>query len=136
MRSLPVAPPRAAEQDAGMGATTPPQEILDGLRRMGLLRCRAVSGEPLTGGVSSDIWRVDLPSGPVCVKRALPKLRVAADWRAPVARNLYEARWMQRAAAAAPGSVPELLGQDEVGGLLAMSYLPAVSYPLWKTELR
>jgi aminoglycoside phosphotransferase (APT) family kinase protein len=119
-----------------MGARTPPQEILDGLRRMGLLAGDAVLGEPLTGGVSSDIWRVDLPSGPICVKRALPKLRVAADWRAPVARNLYEARWMRRAAAAVPDSVPELLGQDEPGGLLAMSYLPAASYPLWKTELR
>mgnify|MGYP000054645655 CR=1 FL=1 len=26
---------------------------------------------PLTGGVSSDIWRIDTPRGPVCAKRAL-----------------------------------------------------------------
>ena len=38
----------------------------------------ATGGERLTGGVSSDIWRIDLPSGPICVKRALEKLRVAA----------------------------------------------------------
>ena len=49
-------------------------------------------GEPLPGGVSSDIWRVSLPGrGDICVKRALPKLKVAADWRAPTARSLYEA---------------------------------------------
>ncbi|HEY0420883.1 MAG TPA: phosphotransferase [Acetobacteraceae bacterium] len=118
-----------------MNAATPPPEILAALRRMGLLRGEA-PGEPLTGGVSSDIWRIDLPSGPVCVKRALGKLRVAADWRAPVERNRYEAGWMRRAAAAAPGSVPRLLGQDEEAGALAMQYLPAERYPLWKSQLR
>jgi hypothetical protein len=83
-------------------SSPPPSEILAGLRAMGLLSPGAgAAGEPLAGGASSDIWRLDLPGrGPVCVKRALPKLRVAADWRAPTARNLYEARWMQRAAAA------------------------------------
>jgi aminoglycoside phosphotransferase (APT) family kinase protein len=70
------------------------------------------------------------------VKRALAKLRVEADWRAPVERNRYEARWMRRAAAAAPGSVPKLLGQDEQTGALAMQYLPPEQYRLWKNELR
>ena len=89
----------------------PPPEILDALRRMGLLATSAdAHGERLTGGVSSDIWRIDLPAGPVCVKRALAKLRVAADWQAPVERNRYEARWMQRANAAVPGAAPQLLG--------------------------
>ncbi len=94
-----------------------------------------VLGEPLTGGVSSDIWRIDLPSGPICVKRALAKLRVAADWRAPVARNLYEARWMRRADAAVPGAAPMVLGQDSETGALAMQYLPPAQHPLWKREL-
>jgi len=115
---------------------TPPAEILDALRRMGLPADARATGERLTGGVSSDIWRIDLPSGPVCVKRALAKLRVAADWRAPVERNQYEAAWMHRAAAAAPGAVPELLGQDAESGALAMAFLPADQYRLWKTELR
>ena len=119
-------------------ARQPPTEILDGLRRMGLLPDGVVpDGEPLTGGVSSDIWRVALPGrGSVCVKRALPKLKVAADWRAPVARNLYEARWMRRAAAAAPGSAPTLLGQDAATGTLAMEWLPPEDHPLWKAQLR
>ena len=58
----------------------------------------AAPGEPqtwsvLSGGVSSDIWRVDLPGRSLCVKRALPKLRVKDDWAAPPDRNLYEWRW-------------------------------------------
>src|ERR1700758_1489427 len=102
----------------------PPKEILTALHHMRLLGAgMMVRGERLTGGVSSDIWRIDLPSGPICVKRALAKLHVAADWRAPVERNRYEARWMQHANAAVPGVAPALLGEDETIGALAMQYL-------------
>jgi len=112
-------------------------DLLLALRRMGL----AGPGETprftaLTGGVSSDIFRVDLATGPICVKRALAKLRVAADWRAPVARNLYEARWMRVAAGIVPAAVPRLLGQDEAAGALAMAYLAPEDHPVWKAELR
>src|SRR4051794_39124586 len=71
-----------------------PPEFATALRELGLGDSESLTGEPLTGGVSSDIWRVDTGDGPICVKRALAKLRVAADWRAPIERNLYEARWM------------------------------------------
>ncbi|MBV8869679.1 MAG: aminoglycoside phosphotransferase family protein [Acetobacteraceae bacterium] len=114
-----------------------PGEVAEALRRMGVLRsAEAPPAERLTGGVSSDIWRVDLPSGAVCVKRALTRLRVAADWRAPAERNLYEARWMRRAAAAAPGAAPALLGHDPETGTLAMAYCPPATHPLWKPLLR
>jgi phosphotransferase family enzyme len=108
----------------------PPNAILDALSRMNL--SGATGGERLTGGVSSDIWRIDLPSGPICVKRALAKLRVAADWHAPVERNLFEARWMRHAA----GFAPRLLGQDEPSGTLAMQFLSPEDHPLWKNQLR
>jgi hypothetical protein len=108
----------------------PPAAILDALRRMNL--SGATGGERLTGGVSSDIWRIDLPSGPICVKRALEKLRVAADWHAPVERNVFEARWMQHAA----GFAPRLLGQDAASGTLAMAFLSPEDHPLWKNQLR
>jgi hypothetical protein len=65
------------------------------LRQLGLARSGSLSGAPLTGGVSSDIWRIDTEQGPLGAKRALPGPRVAPDWRAPIERNLYEARWMQ-----------------------------------------
>ncbi|WP_428487604.1 phosphotransferase family protein [Rhodopila sp.] len=116
--------------------TRPPDEILRALRRMRLLDDAQPTGERLTGGVSSDIWRIDLPTGPICIKRALDRLRVEADWRAPVERNIYEARWMRVARQAAPHAVPTLLGQDEEAGLLAMSYLPPDRYRLWKTMLQ
>lgn len=91
---------------------------------------------PLTGGVSSDIWRVDVVGGAsVCVKRALPKLKVAADWQAPVSRNAFEWRWMVFAASLLPGVVPRPLAHDEAMGVFAMEFLSAHDHPLWKSHL-
>jgi len=114
---------------------SPPDEILQALRRMQLLAGPSAPGIRLTGGVSSDIWRIELPDGPICVKRALEKLKVAADWHAPTERSLYEARWMRHAGAAAPDAVPKLLGHDEASGVLAMEYLPPSEYSVWKEKL-
>jgi len=94
---------------------------------------RASSIRALSGGVSSDIWRVDLSRGPVCVKRALPRLRVAQLWEAPVERNRYERLWLQAANAALPGSAPDVLSWDDAQGLFAMQYL---DHPVWKERLR
>jgi len=87
----------------------------------------------LPGGVSSDIWRVDLARGPVCVKRALPRLRVAQVWEAPVERNRYEYEWFQVAGEAVPQAVPRVLAQHE--GVFAMEYLAPARHPVWKALL-
>jgi aminoglycoside phosphotransferase (APT) family kinase protein len=94
-----------------------------------------ISFVPLTGGVSSDVYRVDVPGRVICVKRALAKLKVAADWRAPVERNRWEVEWMRIAGAIVPMAVPEILGEDREVGCFAMAYLPADRYPVWKTLL-
>jgi aminoglycoside phosphotransferase (APT) family kinase protein len=119
-----------------MRQDSPPDDILQALRRMNLPADSAATAQRLTGGVSSDIWRIDLPAGPVCVKRALAKLNVVADWHAPVERNIYEARWMERASSAVPHAAPRLLGQDTASGALAMEFLPPDDHPLWKAQLR
>ena len=113
-----------------------PEEFAQALRELDLAGPEVLRGLPLTGGVSSDIWRIDTARGRVCAKRALSKLRVAADWRAPTERNLYEARWMQVAQQAAPGSTARVLGQHPRLGVLVMSYLEPAQYVLWKDALR
>lgn len=109
--------------------------ITDLLRRAGLCapgeRPRAVA---LSGGVSSDIWRVDLATGPVCVKRALPRLRVAQVWEAPLSRNRYEYEWFRIAGRAVPDAVPRVIAHDE--SAFVMEYLDPARYPVWKDLLR
>jgi aminoglycoside phosphotransferase (APT) family kinase protein len=114
-----------------------PAEFAQALRELGLAATdEPLTGTPLTGGVSSDIWRIHTARGTVCAKRALPKLRVAADWRAPISRNRYEARWMQVAADAVPGCAPRVLGQHDGLGVLVMEYLDSARHALWKERLR
>ncbi len=90
---------------------------------------------PLTGGVSSDIHLVEMPGRRFCVKRALPRLKVAAVWEAPVGRNAAEAAWMRVVGGWLPGAAPAMLGEDPGAGLFAMAYLPPDGYPVWKAEL-
>ena len=112
-------------------------ELRAALERMGLLRPEETfSFETLAGGVSSDILRIDLPGRSLCFKRALPKLKVAAEWRAPVERNHAEVEWMRVADELAPGSVPRILGEDIQAGAFAMEYLAPAHHPVWKNELR
>jgi aminoglycoside phosphotransferase (APT) family kinase protein len=89
----------------------------------------------LTGGVSSDIWRVDLPGRSICVKRALPALRVTAQWEAPVQRNANEWAWLCFAVRHEPRAVPQPLAHDPEAGLFAMSYLSPEEFPNWKQAL-
>ena len=107
------------------------------LSKMGLVgaHCRVLVAA-LQGGVSSDIYRVDLPSGvTLCVKRALPKLKVTADWLAPISRNRWEAEWMRVAGAITPSAAPRILGEDRDAGCFAMEYFPPDRYPTWKVLL-
>ena len=119
------------------GRTAGPDPDSAGLARA-LVRMALVSADqpirltPLAGGVSSDIYRADLPSGVVCVKRALPRLKVAADWRVPVERSRFEVEWMRVAATVVPSAVPAILGEDPEAGAFAMAWLPPERYPVWK----
>jgi aminoglycoside phosphotransferase (APT) family kinase protein len=107
------------------------------LRRMAIVSANQQTElVPLSGGVSSDIYRAVLPSRVICVKRALPKLKVAAEWHAPVVRSHYEVEWMRVAGGIVPSAVPEVLGEDRETGVFAMAYLAPDTHPLWKSQLR
>jgi len=128
--------PLETESSAQASGTTV-QWLHDALVEMKIVSAHSrFSATALAGGVSSDIYRVDLPSGvTVCVKRALPKLKVAADWRAPVSRNRWEAQWMRVAGAIAPTAVPKVLGEDREAGCFAMEFLPPERFSTWKALL-
>jgi aminoglycoside phosphotransferase (APT) family kinase protein len=107
------------------------------LVRLGLIE----TGEPavftaLPGGVSSDIVKVEAGDSVFVVKRALPKLRVAGDWRAPTSRNRHEADWLVTVGQILPAAVPRVLARDDNSGLFAMEYLDPERFPVWKERLR
>jgi aminoglycoside phosphotransferase (APT) family kinase protein len=115
---------------------TEPIDLEAALRRMRLVCAGArIHVTPLSGGVSSDISLVEAGGRRFCVKRALPRLKVAALWEAPVSRNAAEAAWMRAVATWAPHAAPAVLGEDEAAGLFAMEYFPPEDRPLWKGEL-
>jgi 5-methylthioribose kinase len=84
--------------------------------------------------VSSGIYRVDLASGRYCIKQALPKLKVAKDWRVPVERVAHEVAYLRTAAAIVPGHVPEVLGEDDATKSFVMPLL-GDEFRNWKAEL-
>jgi aminoglycoside phosphotransferase (APT) family kinase protein len=111
-------------------------DLIEALRRVGLVKAQeSVCLTPLTGGVSSDISLVEASERRFCVKRALPRLKVAALWEAPVGRNAAEAAWMRAVARWLPHAAPHVLGEDGEAGWFAMDYLAPEDHPLWKTQL-
>jgi aminoglycoside phosphotransferase (APT) family kinase protein len=112
------------------------RDVADALTEMGLLRDgEQFAASQLPGGVSCDVYRVELAGGPVCVKRALPKLRVAAEWYAPAARAETEVAWFRLAASVDAKSVPAILGEDRERHMFAMEFLAPDKYPVWKANL-
>ncbi|HEY2034611.1 MAG TPA: aminoglycoside phosphotransferase family protein [Rhizomicrobium sp.] len=113
------------------------ETIAASLRRMDLLaEGEAFAADVLAGGVSCDVWHVKTADGrEVVVKRALPRLRVEDEWKAPAERASTEADWFRFVAEFDPRLVPEVLGEDRPHHIFAMEYLPPESHKLWKAEL-
>lgn len=109
-----------------------PLEIESALQGAELLRGANYTATPLAGGVSCDIWRVEEDCRQFAVKRALPKLRVQAEWFADPARNRHEQDYLKYVAKFLPGSVPKVFfsGVD----FFAMEFL-GEEFRDWKSLL-
>jgi hypothetical protein len=113
-----------------------PARLRAGLVRLGLVEPdQPVRGEPVAGGVSSDIWRADLPGGPVGVKRALERLRVAATWTVPTHRTGFEAAWLAAAGEVRPEAACPVIGFAAEERVLVMRWLDPANHPVWKAQL-
>lgn len=111
-------------------------ELRAAIRRLGIAdEGEAPEFTPLTGGVSSDIWKIETLRGAWCLKRALAKLKVQQDWQVPVSRSRNEYDWIAAAGRIVPSAVPGLAGYDAETGIIAMRYYPPTEYKLWKAEL-
>jgi 5-methylthioribose kinase len=86
-------------------------------------------------GVSGEVSFVDTPDGPIVVKRALPKLKVAADWFASPDRSAIEAACLHVIAdVLGPECAPRVLWVDRESHTFAMERLPERLIP-WKARL-
>jgi 5-methylthioribose kinase len=90
----------------------------------------------LTGGVSAEIVLAKTRAGPVCVKRALPGLKVAGEWHVSPGRSEAEKNWIRVAGSFLPSNVPEILGEDKQTFTFAMKFLDPEHYRNWKSLLR
>ena len=91
--------------------------------------------QPLTGGVASDIYRLEVAGKVYCAKFALEKLKVAADWHAPVHRNQAEFAWLQVAAQMVPETAVKLFGHSVAQQGFVMEFVPPEQGYLWKQAL-
>ncbi|GAA6208667.1 aminoglycoside phosphotransferase family protein [Cognatishimia sp. WU-CL00825] len=106
------------------------------MEELGITRDTAIDDViPLTGGVASDIARVEAGGRSYAIKFALPKLRVAADWHAPVHRNAAEYAWLKVVAELQPDSALALYGRSEKQHGFVMEFLTGDDVYLWKAAL-
>ena len=95
----------------------------------------ALKAEALTGGVASDIAKVTVNETIYCVKFALAKLRVKADWYAPVERNYAEYRWLKLVNDILPDASLTLYGHCDTEHGFVMDYIDGQDSYLLKTAL-
>jgi len=101
-----------------------------------LLRDGVVSADarlqPLSGGISSDIFLI-VDEGPLrVIKQALQQLRVVDTWMANVSRNDFEQRYLKYVSHFMPDSVPAVLANGN--GYFVMPYFDS-AYVTWKSYL-
>jgi len=110
--------------------------LLSFLKKIGLVDENSlIHLTPMSGGVSSDIYRLDIGEKFYCLKQALPKLKVDVDWYADTGRSYYEAEWLRYARSVNENNAPAILAYDRNAGFILMDYLPSEQYPVWKKQL-
>ena len=108
--------------------------LLAAVRDLGLL-APGEGGEafPLTGGVSADVFGVRAESGRrLVVKRSIPRLRVQAEWRAPVERDAIEAAWLETVGAIDRRLAPRVLARSADQHLIVLEWRDGL---VWKAEM-
>ena len=107
-------------------------EFIEQLIADGVASSNKANLRPLKGGVSSDIYLLEDEDRRIVVKRALPQLKVEAEWFADVSRNETERLYIQHVAKTNPFSVPKVLAVGE--NYFAMEYF-GEEYSNWKVSM-
>ena len=112
-----------------------PTGLIDALEKMSLLAQGDQARITLIGdGGSSEIYRIDLGWGTICVKRALRKIKFAGDGTLPLERSNFESEWLKLVRVIVGDAVPDVLGEQP--GLFAMEYLAPDRHASWASQLK
>lgn len=108
--------------------------LIEAVRVLGLIEPdEKAECVPLAGGVSSDVFLLRAEGGrELVVKRSIPKLRVSADWRAPVQRDVQEVGWLRVVKEVDPKLTPAVMGWSRKDHLFVME---RISGEVWKQVL-
>lgn len=123
------------ESDAMTPVAQPKAEFRSAVARLLEVSASALTFTGLSGGVSSDIWRVDTAGTSYCAKCALPRLKVAALWEAPTRRNAEEVRWLRTVRPWIGEQAAEVIAADEQRGIAVLAWYDPQRWRNWKVEL-
>jgi 5-methylthioribose kinase len=107
----------------------------DYLRQRGWIDDAPVRIEPLSGGVSNLVLRVETPERRFVLKQSRPQLRTRDAWFSDLERVYREQEVMQTLAPLLPPhTVPEVLFIDRANYVFAMAHAPRGA-KVWKQQL-
>ena len=109
-------------------------QLLELLRRTGVVTGSSPRLTPLSGGVSSEIYLVEDVGRKFVCKRALAKLRVREDWFADVSRNRAEQSYLRYVGSFLPAAVPRMLEGHPEHGFFTMEFV-GDGFTNWKQLL-
>jgi 5-methylthioribose kinase len=105
------------------------------LRRQGRIGPGPARAEPLGGGVSNVVLRIETSQGRFVLKQSRPQLRTRDAWFSDIERVWREMEVMQTLGPRLPaGVVPEVLFCDRDNFVFAMSHAP-LEAAVWKQQL-
>jgi 5-methylthioribose kinase len=108
---------------------------IDYLRQRGWIGEGPVRVEPLGGGVSNAVLRVETPEQLFVLKQSRPQLRTRDAWFSDIERVYREQEVMQMLAPLLPPhTVPEVLFTDRANYVFAMAHAPDGA-KVWKQQL-
>lgn len=109
--------------------------VLDYVRERGWLESWPARVEPLGGGVSNVVLRLETPQQVMVLKQSRPQLRTRDAWFSNLDRVFREQEVMQMLHPLLPvGTVPEVLFSDRDNFVFVMSHAPPGARP-WKQLL-
>lgn len=109
------------------------EQIIRELDKLKIVDGSRVKKQPLTGGVSSFVWRLEDQSGSVVVKYPRQSMNLPEHWPVSVKRNRVEQAFFRYTSSRLPQHTPRIITGSRKNDWFCMGYLDG--YTPWKELL-